>query len=88
MSDPTNLGASKIGGEIETKKLLKIAPHLGEEFKATPLPAARHQERLPAARHQERTIECNFPKTQFSSDTSFGADMGITPSAFDAQNWK
>jgi len=79
MSDPTNLGASKIGGEIETKKLLKIAPHLGEEFKATPLPAARHQ---------ERTIECNFPKTQFSSDTSFGADMGITPSAFDAQNWK
>lgn len=32
-SDPTHLG-----GIIERRKLKKVAPHLGEEFKATPLP--------------------------------------------------
>ena len=38
MSDPNNLGATQVGGEIEHAKLMKVAPHLGEDFVAKPLP--------------------------------------------------
>ena len=85
MSDPTNLGATQVGAEIEHSKLMKVAPHLGEEFKAEPLPPLRQQEVLPEVIFSSRNDE-NFKNNENvnRSDTSFDADMDLTPAAFDA----
>ena len=82
MSDPNNLGATQVGGEIEHAKLMKVAPHLGEDFVAKPLPP------LPQSQIAEVVFSSHNDDNAHRSDTSFDADMGITPAEYEAQNWQ